>query len=509
MTKSYSHMSEDIFKPAGPSERAYSTRWPIAPPMLALAMLTVVVHGRLIFAEFVWDDVFLIERNPGLMHFGTAWEMAWGDFFGQTHATRSGYLRPVPTLLNALTIWCFGPSALVFHCIQLILHLLVIGVSLLVFRAIGFTAWGSTAALAIFSIHPMQVEVLAFVSCRPELLAATFVMFTVLCLQKYQHDGRSRWILFGCMAVAMGVLSKEHALMIIPALCLPIFDHQETNRRRFLTWLSISALAVIGLRIAFMPGSPAGGTGIIDSLLRALNLLGFYLTQLFVVEGPRCLYSYLNLSNWSVQTWLAISTLGSIAYAIRTRTVLLKTSGSLASWFVLFLIPVLHFIPIGTIAADRYLYIPLVGVAGLIALVFDRLRMRARIEKIIWSVGLLVCMTWFSVGAAQRGSDWSNEEALWSAELSQPPRQYQALVELGTVYAESKRSDAATKAYRLAWKMRPGGGVLFRNLLRLESSDLPADIRQLFLRDCLDPKQQPRKCMRWRERLVRVRPSHL
>ena len=166
---------------------------------------------------------------------------------------------------------------------------------------------------------------------------------------------------------------------------------------------------------------------------------------------------------------------------------LLKAYGSLASWFVLFLIPVLHLIPIGTVAADRYLYIPLLGACGLIALLFDRLDMRSRREKVVYSVFLLACMGLFSLGAAHRGSDWSNEEALWSAELSQPPRQYQALVELGTVYAETKRSGAALKAYRLAWQMRPGGGVLFRNLIRLESGHLPTDIRQPFLRDCLDP----------------------
>ena len=130
----------------------------------------------------------------------------------------------------------------------------------------------------------MQVEVLAFVSCRPELLAATFVMLTVLCLQTFQRDGRICWIVYGCVALVMGILSKEHALMVIPALCLPIFGHPETSRRRFLIWLSISALIVLGLRTLRMAGSPSRGADIIDGLLRALNLLGFYLQQLVVVE---------------------------------------------------------------------------------------------------------------------------------------------------------------------------------------------------------------------------------
>ena len=74
---------------------------------------------------FVWDDVLLIEHNPAMDDLAQVWRTAWGDFFQQGGAqlSTSGFFRPVPTLMNGLTVAAFGKSPLAFHLGNVLLHL--------------------------------------------------------------------------------------------------------------------------------------------------------------------------------------------------------------------------------------------------------------------------------------------------------------------------------------------------------------------------------------------------
>ena len=196
-----------------------------------LAVIVAVIYGHTIQAQFVWDDVFLIERNQNLSNFSRAWTLAWGDFFGQGHSTQSGYLRPVPTLLNYLTVAAFGYAPAAFHAIQLGLHLLVLALAAMLLRQWNLSNLSIFIALAIYTCHPMQVEALSFVSCRPELLASIFVLSTCLCVQKCRSDPSISWCLYAGLSLTFGFFSKETAVVVLPFLWL-----MGTGRSKTILW---------------------------------------------------------------------------------------------------------------------------------------------------------------------------------------------------------------------------------------------------------------------------------
>ncbi len=469
-----------------------------------LSLLVVVVYGHTIQAQFVWDDVFLIERNQRLGEFRSAWSLAWGDFFGQAHTTQSGYLRPVPTLLNYLTVKIFGYSPVAFHAIQLMLHLLVLGIAVRVFRNWGLTNLSILVGLAFYTVHPMQAEALSFVSCRPELLAAIFVLLTCLCVQNSRDGGSFWWCIFACLSLTLGFLSKETAVVIVPFIWFLGVDYSKK-----VTWvLTGFALALVALRFSWMPANLGDQVGAEINLSLALNLLAFYVQQLFLFEGPRCLYTYLDVSDWQLQTLITVVLLiGFGLWIILRRRRSMVVLGII--WFLLFLGPVLHLIPFGTLAADRYLYLPLFGVALGVAHGTDALiRKQSRSTVIVALVGVLVLMA-FSTLTRFRSQEWQNEITLWSAEIEMPPLQGHALVELGTALADAQKIDDAHKAYRLAWTINPGGLILFRNLIRIESRGLNRELGRALRNAVLDPAVTTKTLRFWSEKMAALNQPSL
>jgi len=178
-------------------------------------------------------------------------------------------------------------------------------------------------------------------------------------------------------------------------------------------------------------------------------------------------------------------------------------------WFLFFIGPVLHLIPFGTLAADRYLYLPLLGIVGAIAGLMDPLiRSQSRYKSLVILVFLFVVLT-LSALSKVRSQEWRDEITLWSAEVEMPPIQAHALVELGTALADKQRIGDAHKAYRLAWKIKPGGQILFRNLVRIESKILSRDLGRAFRTDVLDPAVTPQTLRLWSDRLKTLKQSNL
>ncbi|MBV72169.1 MAG: hypothetical protein CMH52_12650 [Myxococcales bacterium] len=469
-----------------------------------MTLVVGVIYGHTIQAQFVWDDVFLIERNQSLSNFQSAWSLAWGDFFGQGHSTQSGYLRPIPTMLNYLTIALFGYSTAAFHAIQLSLHLLVLTLAAILLRQWRLSNLSILIALGVYTCHPMQVEALSFVSCRPELLAAVFVLSTCLCVQKSQSSPSKWWTLLGGLSLTFGFFSKETAVVVLPFLWLT--SH---GRPKSILWvLTAWTLGLLVFRFSWSPIQGGDDSGLALNLSLAFNLVAFYVKQLFLVEGPRCLYTYLDVYTWRFETSVTCVLLclfGVWIALLRPRSML--AIGLL--WFLLFIGPVLHLIPFGTLAADRYLYLPLLGVVAAIAGCVDVLiKRQSRYRLLAATVSFLVLLA-FSALSKVRSQEWRDEITLWSAEVEMAPIQAHALVELGTAMADQNRIADAHKAYRLAWRLKPGGQILFRNLVRIESQKLSRDLGRALRNAVLDPTVTPETLQLWSERLKTLDHSNL
>ena len=162
--------------------------------------------------------------------------------------------------------------------------------------------------------------------------------------------------------------------------------------------------------------------------------------------------------------------------------------GLAALFAMVFILPVLHIIPLGTVAAERYLYVPLFGVGLGITIIACRLVHRTPSYQRIATFAAISTLLTMGIHSHVRSHDWSDEVSLWSAEIASQPQQFKAYANLGSAYAERREWADASRAFYAAWAIKPGHQIIFRNLVRLESIRLPPSFRPIYLNILTQPQ---------------------
>ncbi|MEE2788058.1 MAG: hypothetical protein VX589_12015 [Myxococcota bacterium] len=439
--------------------------------------------------DFVWDDVFLIRDNPIYDDLSTSWTAAWGDFYqqGDTDRKKGGYLRPVPVLINALNIKLFGLNAASFRMINLGIHCLSAGLVLLCLKWLLVPFGLRYFIVGLFALHPLQTEAVLFISCRGDLCAALGVFASLYAYLRARQGGWA-WRVLSYFAYGFAILSKEVAIGL-PVFLLFLEWLQPGARlsRTFGFW--VGALAYLGLRYALVEGVERIYFDTTDLPIVVINLIGFYLGRTVWPTEPRVLYDGLPVTELGGITLVgSFAILGSVWVLTRPR--LSQTGLSLSvAWSVVYLSVVLHIVPLLTLASERYLYLPMIGLVGGVSFSLHRLLSDRLNPSRRWVTFFLIgVLSTAATLSHNRSYDWQDEVTLWQAELKVNPLASKAYANLGTAFAERGRYQLAYDAYRRSWQLAPGRQVVFRNLARLEARRLPHPIRGEFLKAALHPQ---------------------
>ncbi len=391
-------------------------------------------------------------------------------------------MRPLPTLLNAATKAVVGVHPLLYRLTNLALHLLAVWLAMGVLLRLGFEARAAVLGAAIFALHPMQTEAVAFVSGRTDLLAAVFALAAV----RLHLDGRAGLAL---LCVGFGLLSKE-VVFAVP-IALAVLD-----RRPRWVWPVYVALCLAVL----LPKDPVARLYFEDVLTGSLSLVALYTRFIVAPVGQRVVYDHFTLD-------LAHAVIGGMVVVFAAAVALQRRAPRLAwgtLWIGLTLAPVLHLVPIPTLAAERYLYLPLFGVAAIVAWLLDSTQRTETSEKrSVIAVGLLSLALVGCAGAtAVRGLDWTDEVSLWSAEARQPEAGYKAWQNLAVALAEGGLHRDAAMAINAASVAAPRHPVVFRNLVRMTARIAP--LPRGFAPEALARPLDQREIGRWEMRLREV-----
>lgn len=453
-----------------PDRHGSPPRQPAAPRGLlpALLLLVLLAHLPALGGDFVWDDLPLLRDRPDLHRLETALPAALSDFFpGQAGAAGGGYLRPVPVLLNALTWQLSGGAPLAFRLTNLALHLGSVALLFGLWRRLGLGAWGAALAAAIFGLHPAQTEAVDFISGRTDLLAAFFGLAAL----HGANRATPRALVGAGLAFLLALGSKEVALGLLPVALLVAPD--AAARRRSVLVLGGVALVMLGARA--MSGVPAPARLFFETAdlpMAVPALAGFYLRLALAPLDLRAVYTLPELAAPGLDTALGAALLvGLLAGALRgSARVRLG-----CVWFGACLLPVLHVLPLSTLVAPRYLYLPLAGAGLLLACAAARTPERWR-RAFVLAPALCLVLT------PLRAADWRTESTLWTAELDADPGSFTAHQNLGATLAEAGDRAGALDHLRAAAAARPEHALVRRNLIRLEALDLPAEVRSGVLR---------------------------
>jgi len=461
---------------------------PIRPALLlmacALVVLTLAVYWPVSHHAFVsLDDPAYVTLNPHVLK-GLTWEGVRWAF-----STGSGAnWHPLTWLSHMLDVSLFGPEPGGHHVTSLLLHILN---TLLLFawlaRATG-QAGRSLFVAALFAVHPLHVESVAWVSERKDVLSTAFAF---LALWFYTDYARSpRWwrygLVLGCLA--LGLLAKQ-MLVTLPLLLLLVdvwplgrwHPAGETGRQKRRTgrprWaglviekvplLGLAAAASVAAFVAQRHGGTVADLAVVPLDMRIGNALiscVAYLRGTVWPAGLAAFYPY-PLPPIAAPALAAACVLAAASFAAirlsgpwRPGRVAPRRPYLLVGWlwYLVTLVPVIGLVQIGLQArADRYTYVPMIGLAVVAAWGAVDLAARWRVSwRVVPLLACGVCLACVPLARSQVDT-WATSESLWRHALAVNPGNYYAHSALGAVLSVAGRQAEAVQHLEESARLAP------------------------------------------------------
>ncbi|MSR63395.1 MAG: tetratricopeptide repeat protein [Planctomycetes bacterium] len=407
--------------------------------LLALLVAVLALYARTAAHGFVaYDDPLYVSANEvvqrGLTLDGLRW--AFGFHAGNWH--------PLTWLAHMLDVELFADNAGGHHLVSAALHALNALLLFMLVRRWTGAGWTALFVAALFALHPLRVESVAWASERKDVLAGSFWLLTLLVHERFaRRGGAGRYALL-CATFALGLMAKS--MLVTLPLVLLFLDLWPLERMRFapgallpetrprlvLEKLPLLALALAAGSATFWIQQHEGALGSLRSLTlpeRACNaFLGYwiYLYETLVPLGLTCfvphpvtvtpreeLASVLFLPG--LVALLGLLVVSALLWRLRRSRPHLLVGWA---WYLLAAAPVIGFVQVGEQAyADRYTYLPLIG--PVLALAFELRALVARRPH--WRAGVvalalawllaLVPLTWRQIGT------WRDSRTLFAHAL--------------------------------------------------------------------------------------------
>jgi protein O-mannosyl-transferase len=415
-----------------------------------LVLLTVAAYEGVRGCDFLhYDDDLFVTGNPivrqGLTWSGVRWAFK-ADLFYDSHL--ADYWAPVTVLSRMLDVSLFGLRPAGHHLTNLLLHCLNVVLVFLVFHRLTGAVWRSAFVAAVLAVHPLHVESVAWVSERKDMLSGAFWMLTVGAYVGYARSpGRRRMAVVAAL-LAFGLMAKP-MLVTLPFVLL-LLDYWPLGRwnlgRRLIAekW-PLFVLAAASVAISLLPNLGAKTLDALPLGARAANALDAYVAYLQQAFWPTHLalgYPHSEGSLPVARLVLCVAVLGfvsAIAVAERTRRPYLLVGWL---WFVGALIPVIGLVQSGSHGrADRYMYIPLLGIS--MAVAWLAAEWAGRFPRGPAAMALLGTLAILSLAALTRRQvpHWADDLALWSHSVEVQPQS--AIAHNGLASALARKGDVA------------------------------------------------------------------
>jgi Flp pilus assembly protein TadD len=424
---------------------------------------------------YVYDDNAQILENPYVRSFGhlreTLTTSTWS--FKPGYGV-SNYYRPVMTIGTLLCYHVFGPLAYGFHLTSLLLHAAVVTMLFLFAERLFRDRGAAFSAAALFALHPVHVEPVAWIVAVGELEMTFFYVLTFWFFLRVgeQRGGRrmgTQAAMTASFLLALG--SKEPALTLPPLAA--IYEHfyradraETSGAEKFLRqaplWLVFLGYIVMRARLL---GAVAHSTGLhpltpLETLLSALALLGQYSAKLL---WPARLYEFYvfhastRLFEADVLAGLGALALDAVIFVVLWKRARPASFGIL--WLLATLAPVLNAQWMEVyVFAERYLYLPSVGfclVLGWAAAAWWRAASRQPVWRAAAVTGACLLAALGVRRIVTRVPDWRDDVTLFTVSLAAQPQDYRLHDALGSAYRLRGDSAGAEREWREALRLEP------------------------------------------------------
>lgn len=362
------------------------------------------------------------------------------------------------------------------HLTNVLFHMLNTLLLFLVFRKMTGELWKSGFVAALFALHPLHVESVAWVAERKDVLSTFFWMLTMWCYARYvERPERDRYLLIVLFFI-LGLLVKP-MLVTLPFILL-LFDYWPLNRFEFgssgdnsiqkslnfgLIWekIPLFLLSMASCVVTYFVQESGGAVNSLDAMkfdVRIANAILSYTNYIAKLIWPyklAVLYPYPEAIPFREITVACLV----LVFISLLSIGLIRKSPYFAvgwCWFLGALVPVIGLVQVGLQAmADRYTYVPLIGLSIIIAWGVPDILAGLRYKRIILAIftifviSAIMIITWFQV------SCWKNSITLFENAVDVTKNNYVAHHKLGEALAVQGETDKAIKHYSEALRIKP------------------------------------------------------
>lgn len=445
-------------------------RWLIA---FAMLLVTMAVYSPVRHNGFVdFDDPAYIIENPHV-NSGLTWEnVRWAVSHAHAHNW-----HPVTWISHMIDIELFGLHAPGHHGMSVAIHAANALLLFLVLSRFTGSLGPAAFASALFALHPLHVESVAWAAERKDVLSTFFFLLGLLAYGRYARTGRALAYIATLGAFAFGLMAKQ---MVVTFPCvLLLLDYWPLRRSAKITW---GKLLLEKVPFFVLAGAAGAVVYLVQRETGVLHGEAFFPASWRVANAVYSYVAYLGKLCWpqhlSVFYPHPMATLPPITVLLSALLLFALTATALLArvpyltvgwlWYLITLLPVIGLIQVGIQGmADRYTYIPSMGIFLTLAYGADAILARyrrLRVPVVVLAgliLALLSTLTW------QQVTVWKNSRTLYSHAVRVMPDNYWALNNLGAVlFAEGDR-EGARDAFQRALAIMPDYPGANKNLAAL------------------------------------------
>ena len=451
---------------------------------LFLTAATLVVFWQVGNHDFInLDDAVYVTENVHVQRGFSRDSIVWA--FTTPHAAN---YHPLTWLSHMLDVELFGLNPRGHHLTNVFFHLLNTLLLFLALQRMTGALWRSGFVAALFALHPLHVESVAWVAERKDVLSTLFWMLTLWAYIRYVERPKPIRYLLTLLAFALGLMAKP-MLVTLPFVLLlldywplgrihggqlPALDNgrsqlsprsQKLERQIFrLLWekLPFFLLAAASSAVTLLVQKSGGALGTFEIYpikIRFANALISYVRYIWKMIWPHHLVIFYLHPRESVSMLQAVGA-GILLAGI---SILLIWTGRRYRylvvgwlWYLGTLVPVIGLVQVGSQAmADRYTYVPLIGLFIIIIWGVPDLMVRWQYRRTAIAFATSLLLPFLMMSTWTQLSHWHDRKTLWEYTLAVAPNHYYALNSLGEIASDDGDLEKALAYYTKAFEANP------------------------------------------------------
>jgi tetratricopeptide (TPR) repeat protein len=446
-----------------------------------LAATTSIVYLPVYKYDFLnYDDNEYVTKNTHVTSGLTPENIFWA--FSSVH---SANWHPITWISHMVDCELFGLDAGRHHLTNLILHIVNTLLLFAVFTQMTKRLWSSAFVAAVFALHPLHTESVAWIAERKDVLCTLFGLLTVAAYLRYvkKHDTVSYLLML--LAFTLGLMAKPmlvtlpFVLLLLDYWPLERFKEKEDinsnqpiinpNRQLVLEKLPLFILSATSSIITYSVQQSWGAVKQTYPLgQRIANAAVSYIAYIGKTLWPRKLAIFYPHPEDSLALW-KVAVAASLLIGISVLVIIIRKKHRYLPagwlWFVITLVPVTGLVQVGDQAmADRYMYIPLIGLSIMIVWGFGELTQKMKYRQIVSTAAIITVPGLLSVQTHIQQSYWKDNETVFKHALEVTKDNYAAYYELARVFYRQGDIEKALQYYNETLRIKPDTTEVYENI---------------------------------------------